>query len=136
VRYINPTVKRPLLRRFECPASSIFAVRVPQALPLRDHCSCILLTRFRAVPRNAGFESKTFAIVKARLVVSPEEEIEQGTLVIRDGLIVAAGKDVPIPPDAEVIEGAGLTVYPGFMHAGTSALLDPTGSRAQRRQDC
>src|SRR5207302_3624252 len=53
-----------------------------------------------------------------------------GTLVIRDGLIVAAGKDLPIPPDAEVIEGAGLTVYPGFIDAGTSALLDPNRNPA------
>jgi imidazolonepropionase-like amidohydrolase len=80
---------------------------------------------FAQLPRNAGFESKTFAIVKTRLVVSPDEQIEQGTLLIRDGLIAAAGKDVPIPPDAEIIEGAGLTVYPGFIDAGTSLLLDP-----------
>ncbi len=73
-----------------------------------------------------GFESTTFAIVKAKLVVSPDEEIEQGTLLIRDGLIVAAGKDVALPADAEIIDGAGLTVYPGFIDAATSALLDPT----------
>lgn len=76
--------------------------------------------------RNSGFESTTFAIVKAKLVVSPDEEIEQGTLIIRDGLIVAAGKDVLPPADAEIIDGAGLVVYPGFIDAATSALLDPT----------
>src|SRR5436190_16064933 len=75
--------------------------------------------------RNAGFESTTFAIVKARLVISPDEEIEQGTLVVRDGLIVAAGKDIATPSDAEVIDGTGLYVYAGFIDAGTSALLDP-----------
>ena len=75
--------------------------------------------------RNSGFESTTFAVVKAQLVVSPDEEVEQGTLVIRDGLIVAAGKDVPVPPDAEIIDGTGLIVYPGFIDAGTSVLLDP-----------
>ncbi len=77
------------------------------------------------VQRNSGFESTTFAIVKGRLVISPEEEIDQGTLVIRDGMIVAAGKDIAIPADAEVIEAAGLIVYPGFIDAGTSSLLDP-----------
>jgi hypothetical protein len=80
---------------------------------------------YAQLPRNSGFESKTFAIIKARLALSPEVEIDQGTLVIRDGLIAAAGKDVPIPPDAEVIEGTGLIVYPGFIDAGTSALVDP-----------
>lgn len=75
--------------------------------------------------RNAGFESTTFAIVKARLVLSPEQELDQGTLVIRDGLIAAAGKDVAVPPDAEIIDGSGLIVYPGFIDAATSSLLDP-----------
>lgn len=88
----------------------------------------------RSVPaqtqRNSGFESKAFAISKARLVISPEEEIEQGTLVIREGMIIAAGKDVAIPPDAEVIDGSGLIVYPGFIDAATSALLDPNRGTA------
>jgi hypothetical protein len=77
------------------------------------------------VQRNAGFEPTVFAVTKAKLVLSPEEEIEQGTLVIRDGLIVAAGKDAAVPADAEVIDATGLVVYPGFIDAGTSVLLDP-----------
>lgn len=97
-------------------------------------CNCIVIIAmslalaqpaWSQVQRNSGFESTTFAIVKARLVVSPDEEFDQGTLVLRGGLIVAAGKDIPIPPDAEVIDGTGLFVYPGFVDAGTSALLDP-----------
>jgi hypothetical protein len=75
--------------------------------------------------RNAGFEARVFAITNARLVISPDEEIEKGTLVIRDGLIVAAGRDVNIPPEAENIDGAGLVVYPGFIDGATSALIDP-----------
>src|SRR5258707_15814558 len=103
------------LCRFACHRLCLFAITV--------HAFCSPV--FAQVPRNAGFESKTFAIVKARLVISPDEEIEQGTLVIRDGLIVAAGKEGPLPPDAEGIEGKGLAVYPGFIDAGTTLLLDP-----------
>src|SRR5207302_1723712 len=76
------------------------------------------------VQRNAGFESTTFAVVKATLIVSPDEQIDEGTLVIRDGLIVAAGKDVLPPADAQIIDGAGLVVYAGFIDAATSSLLD------------
>lgn len=75
--------------------------------------------------RNSGFESKTFAISKARIVTSPDEELPSATLVIRDGLIVAVGADVPIPADAEIIDGAGLIVYPGFIDAASSSLLEP-----------
>src|SRR5260370_30364360 len=60
--------------------------------------------------RNAGFESTTFALVKARLIVSPDEDVDQGTLVIRDGLIVAARQDVALPPDAPIIAGTGRIV--------------------------
>src|SRR5262249_43934710 len=83
-----------------------------------------------AQQRNAGFEPTTFAVTGARLVLSPDEEIESGTLVIRDGLIVAAGKDVAAPADAEVIDGTGVVVYPGIIDAGTSALLDPNRGTA------
>ena len=38
-------------------------------------------------------------------------------MVLRDGLIEAVGEDVTIPADAWVIEGEGLTVYPGLIDA-------------------
>lgn len=41
--------------------------------------------------------------------------IESGTVVVADGLVRAVGTDVPIPPEAWVIDGHGLTVYPGLM---------------------
>jgi imidazolonepropionase-like amidohydrolase len=82
------------------------------------------------VQRNSGFEASTFAIVKARIVVSPEEEIEQGTIVVRDGLIVAVGKEVAVPSDADIIDGTTLTVYAGFIDAASSAMLDPNRGTA------
>jgi imidazolonepropionase-like amidohydrolase len=77
------------------------------------------------IQRESGFEPHAFAITRARIVVSPDEEIEQGTIVIRDGLIAAVGKDVAAPADAEIIDGTGLIVYPGFIDAASSSLLDP-----------
>ena len=85
--------------------------------------------------RAVGFEPKAFAVVKARVVVSPEEVLDEGRVIIRNGLIVAVGKDVEIPSDAEVIDAAGLTVYAGFIDAATSDGIDanklpaPPGSR-------
>jgi imidazolonepropionase-like amidohydrolase len=43
--------------------------------------------------------------------------IANGTIVIRDGLIVALGANVAVPADARVIDGTGLTVYPGLFDA-------------------
>lgn len=72
-----------------------------------------------------GFEPRCFALTGARVVLSPETELPAATVVLRDGLIVAAGADVMPPPDAEIIDISGHVIYPGFVDAASSALLDP-----------
>jgi imidazolonepropionase-like amidohydrolase len=62
-------------------------------------------------------EPRYFAIRNAHIVPVSGPEIKGGTVVIAKGLIVAVGEKVPIPPEAWVIEGRGLTVYPGFIDA-------------------
>jgi imidazolonepropionase-like amidohydrolase len=57
------------------------------------------------------------AIRNARLVPVSSPAIPRGTVVLRNGLIEAVGPDVPIPADAWVIDGDGLTVYPGLIDA-------------------
>jgi imidazolonepropionase-like amidohydrolase len=46
--------------------------------------------------------------------------VANGVVVIRNGLIEAAGANVAIPPDATVIDVAGMHVYPGLIDAQTS----------------
>ncbi|MFQ5663346.1 MAG: amidohydrolase family protein [Terriglobia bacterium] len=65
-------------------------------------------------------EPRYFAIRNARLVPVSDPVIEKGTIVLANGLIQAVGTDVTIPPEAWVIEGAGLTVYPGLIDALTN----------------
>lgn len=57
------------------------------------------------------------ALTGARLAVSPGQVIENGTLVIRDGIIVSAGAStaVAVPPGARTWELKGRTVYAGFI---------------------
>src|ERR1700730_10171127 len=55
------------------------------------------------------------AIRNARVVPVSSAAIPRGTVVLRNGLIEAVGPDVPIPADAWIIEGEGLTVYPGLI---------------------
>ena len=65
----------------------------------------------------------TYAITNARIVTVTGPVIERGTVVIRNGLIAAAGATVSAPPDARVIDGAGLTVYPGLIDSYTNLAL-------------
>jgi imidazolonepropionase-like amidohydrolase len=66
-----------------------------------------------------------YAIKGARLVTAAGAPIASGTIVIKNGLIEAVGADVQPPADAIVIEGAGLSVYPGLIDMGTSTGIEP-----------
>ena len=71
----------------------------------------------------------TYAITNARLVLVSGPAIAKGTLVIRDGLIAALGANVAVPADARVIDGTGLTVYPGVFDAyGSIGLASPAAA--------
>src|SRR5437867_1487449 len=65
-----------------------------------------------------------YAITNARVVPVSGPGLERGTIVIRDGLIAAVGASISAPADARIIDGTGLTVYPGFID-GLSSLGVP-----------
>jgi imidazolonepropionase-like amidohydrolase len=70
------------------------------------------------------------AIRDARIVPVSAPVIDRGTIVIAKGLIKAVGKDVAIPPGAWVIDGKGLTVYPGLIDALSDLGLTTTSPPA------
>jgi imidazolonepropionase-like amidohydrolase len=71
----------------------------------------------------------TYAITNARIVTVSGATIDRGTVVIRDGLINAVGANVNAPPDARLIDGSGLTIYPGLIDSYTNlALPEPAAS--------
>ena len=73
-----------------------------------------------------------YAIRGARLVTVTGAPIESGTIVIRRGVIEAVGASAAIPPGADVIDGKGLTVYPGLIDLGNKHVADqPAPSQPQ-----
>jgi imidazolonepropionase-like amidohydrolase len=62
----------------------------------------------------------TYAIRNARIVTVSGADIENATVVIRDGKIEAVGTSVNVPAGAQTIDGRGLSVYPGMIDAGTN----------------
>ena len=66
-----------------------------------------------------GGEPQYFAIRGARVVPAAGPPIEGATIVVSRGMITAVAKDAAIPPEAWVIDGKGLTVYPGLVDAFT-----------------
>ena len=82
-----------------------------------------LLAPVRAAAQ--GGEPQYFAIRGARVVPVSGPVLDDATVVVAKGVITEIGKDVAIPQDAWVIDGKGLTVYPGLFDALTDLGIPP-----------
>lgn len=69
-----------------------------------------------AVPLSA----QTIAITGGRVLPVSGPAIENGTVLIRDGKIVAVGANVAIPADARRVDATGRWVTPGLVNAATA----------------
>ena len=102
------------------PYRSLIAVFALSAIPLT------------ALAQNAAdLKPAAYAIHDVKVVVEPGTVLPKANIVIRDGFIVAIGADAVIPADAAITEGKGLTVYPGFIDAGSLRGFDPSLRRSQ-----
>ena len=81
-------------------------------------------------PGRGGKRLIWVAIRNARIVTVSGAEIENGTVVIRDGKIEAVGASATVPAGAQEIDARGLIVYPGMIDLGTSMGLVEIGSGA------
>lgn len=85
--------------------------------PLRFAGACALGVACAAPLAAQQHVPATYAITGARIVPVSGPAIDKGTIVIRDGLIAAVGATVAAPADARIVDGTGLTVYPGLIDA-------------------
>jgi len=121
---------RPLSRR----TGSGKAIRLRSAAVSATFVSVLsLLISFH--PLRARMDAPdAYAIKDVQIVVSPGKTIAKGTVVFRNGLITDVGENVKIPADARVIDGTGLTLYPGLIDAYTSlGLTAPPPAQAPAR---
>lgn len=69
----------------------------------------------QVAPEDSG--NGTWVVQAKQVYVGDGTVIEGGMLIIRDGVIVAIGKDLEIPSGARVVEVPGGTVTPGLIDA-------------------
>ncbi len=74
------------------------------------------------IPNNPGVKA-TVAIRNATIVPVTSAPVANGTIVFADGVITAIGTNVAIPANATVIDGTGLSVYPGMIDSGSNVGL-------------
>ena len=83
--------------------------------------------------------SSTYAIINANVTQGPGRKIEGATVVIKNGLIMAVGKNVSVPPESIIIKGDSLYVYAGFIdglsHAGISKPKEENNQNRERPKD-
>jgi hypothetical protein len=84
-------------------------------------CAAVLLQLLSAAPSvmAQGGEPQYFAIRGTKIVPVSGPVVDNATVVISRGIITAVGKDIAVPPEAWVIDGKGLTVYPGLIDSFT-----------------
>ena len=79
----------------------------------------------------AAAQDRAIAFTGARILTMSGETIENGTMVIKGGTIVAVGSDVAIPADAETRAMDGRVIMPGIVdthsHIGQVAGADGSG---------
>ncbi|MCL6259638.1 amidohydrolase family protein [Aquiflexum sp. TKW24L] len=63
----------------------------------------------------------TIAIKNATITTAPGKTIQNGTILIKNGLIEAVGTNVTIPKEAQVISADSLFIYPGFIDGASNA---------------
>ena len=82
---------------------------------------------------SAALSAQTIAITGGKIYPVSGAPIENGTVLIRDGKIVAVGTNVSVPSDAQRIDAAGKWVTPGFINSGTQLGLVEIGQVADTR---
>jgi hypothetical protein len=109
------------------------SIRIALLAGMMGCCALVLAsTRLAATPPEGG-PPRYYAITNARIVPVSGPVIESGTVVVARGLIQSVGTSATIPPEAWVIDGKGLTVYPGLIDAGSSVGLGDDGGASGKK---
>jgi imidazolonepropionase-like amidohydrolase len=88
------------------------------------------LVLFFAALTAATAQDQPIALKNARLLTITHGTIENGTLIMQGGKITAAGTNVSIPANAQVIDATGMTIYPGLIDSETQLGLTEISAEA------
>ena len=95
----------------------------------------LLMMACLAFAQIPSAETGTFALTNAKIETVTNGTIENGTLVIADGMITDIGTSVSIPQGAKTIDCTGMTIYPGMIDGGTQIGLIEVSSDPRTRDN-
>jgi imidazolonepropionase-like amidohydrolase len=96
-------------------------------------CAVLLL----AATLAGRAQGQTIAITGGTLYPVSGPKVENGTILLRDGMIAAVGADVAIPAGATRVDAAGRWITPGLIHLRTTLGLKllETGGEEETQED-
>lgn len=71
-------------------------------------------------PKNDGVKEKNnnyTTFTNAKIYVTPTQVVDNGTLLVQNGKVIAVGQNVSIPSNSVVIDLSGKSVYPSFIES-------------------
>ncbi len=95
---------------------------------------CLYTSAQRYFPKNDGVKvekSNYTAFTNATIYTSPTEVMQNATLLIKDGMVVASGSNVNIPKNSVVYDLSGKYIYPSFIDVYTNFGIE-NPKRAER----
>lgn len=92
----------------------------------------LLLLTAAALPEHGPAQQRPLAITNARIVTVSGKTIPRGTVLVREGKVVAVGADVEVPAGARVVDARGGTLMPGLVSVWSRAGLSSSGSRTSQ----
>jgi imidazolonepropionase-like amidohydrolase len=122
-----PVVPKPELYMKNCSSGRVYLLLsllfVPLLLRAQDERELPPVTR-------------TYAFTNVNIIQAPGRKIDMATLVIKDGLIKAVGKNIPIPAEAIIIKSDSLYVYAGFIDGlSRTGVVKPREENRDRVKD-
>ena len=69
-------------------------------------------------PKNDGVKSKNTnftAITNAKIFITPSQQLDNGTLLVKEGKVVKVGTNLDFPKNTVVIDVKGKFIYPSFI---------------------
>lgn len=88
-------------------------------------------------PKNDGVKTNTSnytAFTNAKIYITPNQIINNGTLLIKDGKVVSSGSNITIPKNAITIDVSGKTIYPSFIETYSDFGIKPVENASSDRR--
>jgi len=81
-------------------------------------------------PQNGVWDSRQshYAFTNAKIFLDADRILDSASLIIKEGKIIAVGKDLKIPGDATIINASGKFIYPAFIDIYSAYGLPETKS--------